>query len=347
MPLKKPMMALTLDDDDDDDAGENMVAPDGRAPAGRSLRTQASYKLSDTMTFAQGGVVLRGSAGMVGDDGTQETDIELADLHKVRQLGAGVSARVYLVEHRRTGEQFALKELTAMADTDARHMAVNELKIAHNAHCPHLIRFVDAFFNEGKISIVMELADGGSLDDVIKRAGRIPEPPCQGVGVSMLQGLQYLHRELHQVHRDIKPANVMIKAGVLKLSDFGISKQLESTAAFATTQVGTTVYMSPERMLGEEHSYASDIWSVGLTVLEAYLGEMPFPIAGSFMEQVSLVVDGPAPAPPPGSSAEFEDFVAQCLQKDANLRGTVTELLSGPWLINADDGEFGRWLQTL
>jgi len=298
------------------------------------------------MTFAQGGLVLKGASGLLSDDGSGklETDIELNDLSKDKVLGAGVSAKVYLAKHKRTGQVYALKELTAIADTDARHMAVNELQIARNAHCPHLIQFIDAFFNEGKISIVMEFADGGALDDVIKREGSVPEGPCRGIAASMLAGLQYLHKELHQVHRDIKPANVMIKEGVVKLSDFGISKQLENTSAFATTQVGTTVYMSPERMLGESHSYGSDVWSVGLTLLEARTGALPFASATSFMAQMSLVIDGPSPEAPAGSSAPFAEFVTVCLQKDAAQRASVAELLTGAWLNGADGAEFSEWL---
>ena len=288
--------------------------------------------------------MLRGSSGLEASPGQLETDIDYHDLEKMRQLGAGASAKVYLAKHRQTGDVFALKELTAIADTDARHMAVNELKIARSAHCPNLIQFIDAFFNEGKIAIVMEFADGGSLDDVIRRSGSIPELPCRGIACGMLRGLQYLHRELHQVHRDVKPPNVMIKNGVIKLSDFGISKQLDSTAAFATTQVGTTAYMSPERMLGEVHSYASDVWSCGLTVLEAYQGSFPYVTATSFMQQVSMVVDGPPPALPEGSPPPLHDFIAGCLEKDPNQRATVAALLTVEWLSEGDDADFTTWL---
>ena len=118
----------------------------------------------------------------------------------------------------------------------------------------HLVRFVDAFFDDGKISILMEFADGGSLDDVIKASGGgVPAGPLGMITCQMLHGLQYLHKERHQVHRDLKPANCMLtRGGHVKLSDFGISKQLESTDAFAVTQCGTTQYMAPERLQGDD-----------------------------------------------------------------------------------------------
>ena len=102
-----------------------------------------------------------------------------------------------------------------MADRDTRHMAVNELRLAHKAsQGEHLIRFVDAFFDEGKILIAMEFADGGSLDDAIQRGqGGVPGVPETETGLMVLQALQgllYLHREMKQMHRDLKPANIML-----------------------------------------------------------------------------------------------------------------------------------------
>ena len=131
------------------------------------------------MTFAQDGIILKGMQGM-RLDGSPTSNITLADLEKQRVLGSGATSRVHLVKHRKTGELLALKELMAMADADTRRMAVNELRLASSAHAEHLVRFVDAFFDDGKISILMEFADGGSLDDVIKASGG--GVPCKSTG---------------------------------------------------------------------------------------------------------------------------------------------------------------------
>ena len=74
----------------------------------------------------------------------------------------------------------------------------------------------------------------------------------------MLVGLEFLHRKKHQVHRDIKPENVLVDSkGQIKLTDFGISKQLEKTYAITNTFVGTLCYMSPERINGKNYSYST------------------------------------------------------------------------------------------
>ena len=323
MPRKPLALAIETVDDDDADADD----------AAAASSTPGAYSLSETMTFAQDGIILKGMQGM-RLDGSPTSNITLADLEKQRVLGSGATSRVHLVKHRKTGELLALKELMAMADADTRRMAVNELRLASSAHAEHLVRFVDAFFDDGKISILMEFADGGSLDDVIKASGGgVPAAPLGMITCQMLHGLQYLHKERHQVHRDLKPANCMLtRGGHVKLSDFGISKQLESTDAFAVTQCGTTQYMAPERLQGDDYSYVADCWSVGVCVLEALHGKMPYPAAKSFIDQVVMITQGAAPQPPPDAGLAVKEFTDLCLKKAAAERASVRTLLQGAWM---------------
>ena len=79
------------------------------------------------------------------------------------------------------------------------------------------------------------------------------------------------------LHRDIKPENILLNSkGQTKLTDFGISRDLNSTVAMAATFVGTATYMSPERALGQDYSYASDIWSLGMVIYEMATLRPPF-----------------------------------------------------------------------
>ena len=157
---------------------------------------------------------------------------------------------------------------------------------------------------------------------------------------------------MHQVHRDLKPANVMITAhGVAKLSDFGISKQLESTGAFAMTQVGTILYMAPERFSGGTYNLISDVWSVGIITLEALSGTHPY--EGKNFISISMAVSqSPSPTPPEGTPPEIAEFVRLCLIKETggtNGRPPVRALVCGEWMkgcshFNAP-AETARYLQ--
>ena len=103
-------------------------------------------------------------------------------------------------------------------------------------------------------------------------------------------------RAVCQVHRDLKPANVMLNtAGDVKIADFGISSQLANTAAFCETFVGTTCYMSPERLSGEAYSYTADVWAFGLILLELATGKYPYPKPNSYFELLGSIMDKPPP----------------------------------------------------
>ena len=168
----------------------------------------------------------------------------------------------------------------------------------------------------------------------------------------LISGVEYCHQHA-VVHRDLKPANVLLNSeGVVKLTDFGVSKQLESTQAVAMTQVGSTAYMSPERLKGDEYSYASDVWSVGIVALEAFRGEHPFPPSKykSFLNLFQAICNSKPPAPPDSTPPAAVDFVSQCLQVAPASRPSVATLLDGAWLqplskAGARQVVF-RWLMT-
>lgn len=103
---------------------------------------------------------------------------------------------------------------------------------------------------------------------------------CDVACLQVLEGLRYLHEELHVVHRDIKPSNLLLNsAGQVKIGDFGVSKQLSDDTSKCMTWIGTVPYMSPERITAGASGYGkpSDVWSLGVTLMEAALGRFPYP----------------------------------------------------------------------
>jgi len=122
----------------------------------------------------------------------------------------------------------------------------------------------------------MEYMDGGSLDLLLKRAGRIPEPILGKISIAVLKGLTYL-RENHKImHRDVKPSNILVNSrGEIKMCDFGVSGQLIDS--MANSFVGTRSYMSPERLQGTHYTVQSDVWSMGLSMVEMAIGKYPIP----------------------------------------------------------------------
>lgn len=140
----------------------------------------------------------------------------------------------------------------------------------------------------------------------------LPEYAIGNIAYQILKSLNFLHKERHQVHRDVKPENILINSfGEIKLTDFGISKQLFETINNCKSFVGTIAYMSPERMNSEDYSYPSDVWSLGLIIYELATGEYAYPECKTFidMRQTMMSMDPPKLSNNADISEEMADFV--------------------------------------
>ena len=146
-------------------------------------------------------------------------------------------------------------------------------------------------------------------------------------------GLAFIH-DRHQIHRDIKPSNLLINhAGDVKVSDFGIVRDLEGTEAKASTFVGTLTYMSPERIAGEPYDAKADIWSLGLTLVAVAQGRYPLEGGGGYWDLLHKLREEPSPSLPAATfTPEFRAFVDLCLLKDPAARPSAEALLAHPFL---------------
>jgi serine/threonine protein kinase len=120
-----------------------------------------------------------------------------------------------------------------------------ELKTLHECECDNILKSYGAFLKDGLVHIALEYMDGGSLADVIKEVGRIPESIIGMIAIHILKGLDYLHKTMKVTHRDIKPSNILLnKKGSVKIADFGVSGKIADTFDCMSTWVGTVTYMS-------------------------------------------------------------------------------------------------------
>jgi serine/threonine protein kinase len=205
------------------------------------------------------------------------------DVNYLGVIGHGSFSTVYRVLYRPRNEQLALKLVKRDVAHDIPQQLAAELRALHrhaSTPCDELVQVVDAFLSDGAVAVLLELCDGGSLLQVLRRAPlhRLPhERAASAVSRRVVRGLHYLHKTLHVIHRDIKPANLLFDADAhIKIADFGVSGQLEHTLGAAMSWCGTLSYMSPERVKSEPYVANSDIWSYGITLAEALLGSHPF-----------------------------------------------------------------------
>ena len=143
--------------------------------------------------------------------------------------------------------------------------------------------------------------------------------------------------------RDIKPDNVLVNTqGFVKLTDFGITKQLDETIAggWAGTFCGTLFYLSPERMENEKYSYEGDIWSIGILLIELMTGHYPYQKHKGILEMLEQIKYDPSPnLPETYFSADLRDFLSRCLKKKPHERDSAIALLSHPWILNCTQQE--------
>lgn len=120
-----------------------------------------------------------------------------------------------------------------------------------------------------------------SFSVTLQQHKSIPEPYLPELARQVLLGLAHLHDAARICHRDIKPSNLLLSSsGQLKISDFGVSSQLSNSMSKCLSWVGTVTYMSPERIQGHSYSFNTDVWSLGLLLLECAVGRYPYPPEG-------------------------------------------------------------------
>jgi len=323
------------------------------------LEARESYTVTDGTFVKEDIAIGPGGIGRSPEDLQSRFKGEEFELGEI--LGKGASCVCRRALHITSGQQMAVKIIN-MADPVKRQQLVTELRTLITppgaTPVPQFVNMIDAFFHEGFVYIVLEYMDLGSIDNIQKKCGaRVPEQFLAYILREVLQGLYMLHHVRNQLHRDIKPGNILFSSeGTVKLGDFGISKTLQDTLPGiykeASTYIGTSLYMSPERLQGKKYNFTSDIWSVGIMAIELATGHYPYDTSGGLYALMSHVTESPPPLPQPGPeySPAFCDFLAQSLQLDPALRPTSQQLLNHPYLQtpNAGDKEgFRLWLHTM
>lgn len=202
-------------------------------------------------------------------------DLRDDDLKDLKELGQGNGGSVKKVEHVPTHTIMAKKIVLIDAKPSVRKQILRELQIMHDCHSEYIISFYGAFLSDPNICICMEFMDKGSLDGIYKQIGAIDVEVVAKVALAVLEGLTYLYDVHRIIHRDIKPSNILFNSkGQIKICDFGVSGELINS--IADTFVGTSTYMSPERIQGAQYTVKSDVWSLGISLIELALGRFPF-----------------------------------------------------------------------
>jgi mitogen-activated protein kinase kinase len=272
---------------------------------------------------------------------------KLGDIVELGRLGEGAGGSVTRCRLRYGKTVFALKEITTNPNPELQKQILRELQFNRSCNSPHIVKYYGTFLSHecASIFIAMEYCGGGSLEAIYKRVkargGRIGEKVLGKVADGVLSGLSYLH-ERRIIHRDIKPQNILLDSqGQVKLCDFGVSGEVVNS--LATTFTGTSYYMAPERIQGQSYTVTSDVWSLGLTLMEVAQHRFPFLQEGHEplmpIELLTFIVNMPAPElqDEVGEGIRWSDafrhFLRCCLEKDPKKRASPRQMLNHPWVV--------------
>ncbi|MFD4553295.1 serine/threonine-protein kinase [Streptomyces sp. NPDC058469] len=256
-------------------------------------------------------------------------------------IGRGAMGEVWQAYDEMGGRPVAVKLLHSQnSEPTATARFRLEAQTAGRLSHPHVVGVLDFGEQEGRLYLVMELVEGDSLSHVLAQAGTLPAEHAAHIAAQSAAGLSAAH-EQGIVHRDIKPGNLLLDAdGSVKIADFGIAHFMNdpSGALTATGQiVGTSLYIAPERALGQSAGPPSDVYSLGCVLYQLLTGQPPFR-ANSAIAVLHHHLDTP-PVPPRelgvGLPPAFENYLLGLLAKRPEDRPTARQVAewfaSGAW----------------
>ena len=258
---------------------------------------------------------------------TEKPTFKLPNFEVLGLLGRGGMASVWKARQVSLDRHVAVKILASSFATDAEDISRFRMKARAAARLKHpgIVQVYDANFSDGVYYYVMELVDGYTMGDLLRRKGKLTIEDALTVAESVSVALDYAWSLYQMVHCDIKPDNVMVDAdGTLKVTDLGLCRSLTLLKGVhpghADEILGTPAYMSPEQVYGSEKlDCRSDIYALGATLYHLVTGQMLFP-GKSDDDMIKCHVDG-SQAPDlrtfaPQASLPFVLLLEKMLAKD-------------------------------
>ncbi|KAK0396815.1 hypothetical protein QR680_001868 [Steinernema hermaphroditum] len=265
------------------------------------------------------------------------------DLQDLGFIGQGNFGRVTKMKHVQSQKEMAVKRVRIITDQGEEGESLslkrlrNEVETIKNASdCLEIVRLYGVTYHEGDCLLCMEFMDI-SLDKLYKTVHtimhqRFDESIIGFIVISILRALNHLKSCQQIIHRDVKPSNILLNTrGQIKLCDFGISGYLVDSIA-RTKEVGCRPYMAPERLMAStSYDVRSDVWSLGITLIEIATGQFPYQniYELSIFKQLEVIVLGDPPFLRNNDiySQSTVNFVNQCVVKDVKLRPDYTYLM--------------------
>lgn len=276
------------------------------------------------------------------DENDKNSNSKMKEFKFIEKLGEGQEGVVYKVENRKEGRISALKSmsLSNFDDKTISEMRAKDQHFIEAINCPNIIKFYQAFEEDNKRYIEMEIAQGGMLSDFLRNMRITGESLSVDVLLrwtcDMLIALKYLNT-LNICHRDIKPDNIILcmhpvlKSNdkdkmTCKLIDLGVAKVIEAIGVH--TEIGTLFYVAPEVISGGNYDSSIDLWSFAVVLYELVMREKPFNDPEALNLKELILKKNCHEKLPDSVDPRIKYVISRLLRKNPKRRLNIDEILS-------------------
>ncbi|XP_034933693.1 neither inactivation nor afterpotential protein C isoform X2 [Chelonus insularis] len=282
-------------------------------------------------------------------------------------IGSGVCGVVYAAVDTQSGSRPVAVKIQPLT-SETQEFIVEEYRIFrdHGGH-PNIPDFNGIYRKRSgkktvpdQLWIAMELCSGGPVMDLVRGLAAsektMREEHISYILREVIKALIHLH-ENNVIHRDVKGSNILItSSGEVKLTDFGLAKQLKSPTSKCKTCIGSPSWMAPEVVMSKSddpeggYDTRADVWSIGITAIELAEGKAPFESMHATRALFQIVRNPPPSLYRPANwSDNFIDFINECLEKNPENRPVMAEILEHPFLqeLPSNDYVLTQELKTL
>ena len=219
-----------------------------------------------------------------------------------KRIGRGAMGAVYLGKDPRINRAVAVKAIPIEKEFEDEELKEARLRFYREAESagrlahPNIVTVFDAGEDKGLAYIAMEFVPGTPLKEFTDAKRLLAPKRALELCAATAEALDYAHNQ-GVIHRDIKPANLLYnpKEGSLKISDFGVARLTDNNRTKTGIVLGTPMYMSPEQLNAEKLTGLSDLFSLGVTLYELLIGEVPFKATNIAVLMTKITTEDPAP----------------------------------------------------
>jgi aurora kinase len=263
-----------------------------------------------------------------------EPEPKISDFTILKELGSGSFGRVYLVTHKKTKVQYAIKAIDKRNKTNQEEKPYfrREVEVMYKIHHPNVVKLYGHFEDKNYCYFLMEYISKGNIYGLIPqdKKKRLNAQVVASLMKGVISAVYFLHNMNPPIiHRDIKPENVLLSEKMeAKLTDFGWSNYMEEDQK-RNTVCGTPIYLAPEIIKEKGHDEKVDIWCIGVLLFELITGSVPF--QGNDIDTLKNNILKLKISWPRDINTDAKNLISKILKLDPYARLPLSDMLQHPF----------------